>query len=94
MIVLSDGKENQSPTIASIKPQVLANKIIVQGISFGALASLNLETLSYETGGLSFFVPNGDTARLVNAFTTIAEKNNYGRTAPVSQVVTNRISLA
>ncbi|EDV23801.1 uncharacterized protein TRIADDRAFT_57367 [Trichoplax adhaerens] len=93
LIVLSDGRENRSPTIADVKKQVLDNKITVQGISFGSLASVKLQSLCYETGGLSFFVPNDDTARLVNAFTTIAEKNNYGRTAPVSQIYLKKFTV-
>lgn len=71
LIVMSDGKENQSPYIRDVMNSVNENDVVVTSISFGQDASKVLEDLAKVTGGSSYFASTNGTLTLMNAFTTI-----------------------
>lgn len=54
IVLMSDGEENQDPTIADVLPRVIASKVVVSTLALGATADHRLEELATSTRGKAF----------------------------------------
>ncbi|XP_070397169.1 calcium-activated chloride channel regulator 1-like isoform X2 [Dermacentor albipictus] len=68
IVLLTDGGENESPSITEVKPQLLAAKVGVVTMAMGEEAEYVLEQLAAETNAESYFFPD-------NIETTSADYN-------------------
>ncbi|XP_070377126.1 calcium-activated chloride channel regulator 1-like [Dermacentor albipictus] len=72
IVLLTDGMENEFPSIDDVWPQLLASKVQVVTMAMGENAQDRLEELAAETKGQSYFFPDP----LENALTTYIESAN------------------
>ncbi|XP_077983917.1 calcium-activated chloride channel regulator 1-like [Glandiceps talaboti] len=71
LLVISDGGENRSPTIAEVLGTVEEAGIVIDTIAYSEQADKNLASLAADTGGMSFFYSgDDDSTALDDAFTT------------------------
>ena len=87
LVVFCDGEENPSVLSQETQKLVQDNKIVQYTISYGNNASTELEKFTYKVDGEVYYVPHGDTSRLINVLTTISEKGRNSLISHISQVL-------
>ncbi|XP_078695048.1 calcium-activated chloride channel regulator 1-like [Branchiostoma floridae x Branchiostoma belcheri] len=74
LLLITDGEENRDPRISEVIPELVPKRVIVSSIAYSQDADAMLQTLSLQTGGLSFFSGTDESTALDNAFTTTFEE--------------------
>jgi len=58
IVLLSDGHENRSPSVASILPSIEATKIKVFSVGLGNVNEAVMQEIAYRTGGTYYYTPS------------------------------------
>ncbi|XP_070557749.1 calcium-activated chloride channel regulator 1-like [Ptychodera flava] len=95
IFLLTDGEENQNPSIDDVTPTLIQKQVVVDTLAFSASADDKLTELSQVTNGLAFYYSESDDSTALNdAFTaTITERTCSGSTASV-QLASLKSTLA
>ncbi|XP_070558064.1 calcium-activated chloride channel regulator 1-like [Ptychodera flava] len=85
ILLISDGEENRTPDIASVKDEMISKEVIIDTVAFSNAADEKLLGLSQDTGGLSFFYSEAaDSTGLNDALTaTITERGGGSSSTPI-----------
>lgn len=68
MVLLSDGKENTSPTVDSVLPSIVNTKIKVFAIGLGSVDEALMQKIAYQTGGNYYYTPtDAELAAIYNS---------------------------
>ncbi|CAL4122793.1 unnamed protein product, partial [Meganyctiphanes norvegica] len=74
ILVLTDGEENESPTIQEVNGEVKASGCRAVSVAFGDKASQDLELLALNTDGYTFYANDNDVGiELDDAFTAVLD---------------------
>lgn len=79
LILVSDGRETERPTITEVKPALVSNGVIVHTILISDKADPQLVDLAADTKGRSFIYSGSqDSTDLVSAFWSTITDNSDG----------------
>ncbi|XP_065295250.2 calcium-activated chloride channel regulator 1-like [Dermacentor albipictus] len=87
IVLLTDGMENEHPSIDDVWPQLLASKVQVVTMAMGDTAEERLEKLAAETKGQSYFIPDyfGNTLRTyIEGANSQEHKGTYRRSVLIT----------
>ena len=79
LILVSDGNENEGPTIRSVTPTLKQKSVIVHTFLIGKASDPKLVKLAADTNGRSFFDTGSiDTTDLLSAFRSTVNDEDSG----------------